>query len=59
MDQRRVNATDERRRWRRSRPPAPDKLVGTLAQPLGNGTYVVVSVTIADGQALQTRFLKN
>jgi hypothetical protein len=59
MDQRRVNATDERRRWRRYRPPAPNKLVGTLAQPLGNGVCVVVSVTMADGQALQARFLKN
>ncbi len=59
MDQRRVNATDERRRWRRYRPPAPNKLVGTLAQPLGKGARVVVSVTMADGHAVQARFVNN
>jgi len=36
----------------------PNKLVGTLAGPLGNGARVVVSVTMADGHALQARFVK-
>ncbi len=34
----------------------PNKLVGTLAQPLGVGARIVVSATLADGHALQARF---
>lgn len=40
-------------------PTAPNKLVGTLAQPLGAGARVVVSATLADGHALQARFTAN
>jgi hypothetical protein len=40
-------------------PAAPNKLVGTLAQPLGKGARVVVSVTMADGHAVQARFVNN
>lgn len=37
----------------------PNKLVGTLAQPLGTGARVVVSATLADGHTLQARFINN
>ena len=40
-------------------PAAPNKLVGTLGQPLGKGARVVVSATMADGHAVQARFVKN
>jgi hypothetical protein len=40
-------------------PSEPNKLVGTLAQPLGPGTRVVISATLADGHALQARFIAN
>ena len=40
-------------------PAAPNKLVGTLAQPLGKGARVVVSATMADGHAVQGRFVNN
>ncbi len=40
-------------------PAAPNKLVGTLAQPLGKGARVVVSATMADGHVVQARFVKN
>jgi hypothetical protein len=40
-------------------PAAPNKLVGTLAQPLGKGARVVVSATMADGHAVQARFVNN
>lgn len=37
----------------------PNKLVGTLAQPLGAGARIVISATLADGHALQARFTNN
>ncbi|MET3890306.1 cytoskeletal protein RodZ [Bosea sp. OAE506] len=37
----------------------PNKLVGTLAQPLGTGARIVISATLADGHALQARFTNN
>lgn len=37
----------------------PNKLVGTLAQPMGAGARIVVSATLADGHALQARFTNN
>lgn len=37
----------------------PNKLVGTLAQPLGSGARIVISATLADGHALQARFTNN
>lgn len=37
----------------------PNKLVGTLAQPLGAGARIVISATLADGHALQARFTSN
>lgn len=37
----------------------PNKLVGTLTQPLGAGARIVVSATLADGHALQARFTNN
>ena len=40
-------------------PAEPNKLVGTLAQPLGSGARVVVSATMADGHAVQARFVNN
>ena len=40
-------------------PAEPNKLVGTLAQPLGTGARVVVSATLADGHAVQARFVNN
>ena len=40
-------------------PADPNKLVGTLAQPLGKGARVVVSATMADGHAVQARFVNN
>lgn len=40
-------------------PVEPNKLVGTLAQPLGTGARVVISATLADGRALQARFTNN
>lgn len=41
------------------RPAEPNKLVGTLAQPLGAGARVVVSATMADGHTVQARFVNN
>jgi hypothetical protein len=40
-------------------PAEPNRLVGTLPQPLGSGARVVVSATMADGHAVQARFVKN
>ncbi|MBL0406693.1 hypothetical protein JKG68_22340 [Microvirga aerilata] len=40
-------------------PAEPNKLVGALAQPLGSGARVVVSATMADGHAVQARFVNN
>ena len=40
-------------------PALPNKLVGALAQPLGKGARVVISATMADGHAVQARFVKN
>jgi hypothetical protein len=40
-------------------PAEPNRLVGTLAQPLGTGARVVVSATMADGHAVQARFVNN
>ncbi|KPH79398.1 hypothetical protein [Bosea vaviloviae] len=40
-------------------PVEPNKLVGTLAQPLGTGARIVISATLADGHALQARFTNN
>jgi hypothetical protein len=40
-------------------PHRANKLVGTLAQPLGAGARIVISATLADGQALQARFTNN
>jgi hypothetical protein len=40
-------------------PAEPNKLVGPLAQPLGSGARVVVSATMADGHAVQARFVNN
>ena len=37
----------------------PNKLVGILAKPLGPGARVVVSATMADGHAVQARFVNN
>jgi hypothetical protein len=39
-------------------PSEPNKLVGKLAQPLGPGARVVLSATLADGHAVQARFVK-
>lgn len=38
-------------------PEEPNKLVGQLPQPLGKGARVVFSATMADGHALQARFV--
>ena len=40
-------------------PAEPNKLVGTLAAPLAKGARVVVSATMADGHAVQARFITN
>ncbi|WP_262271688.1 hypothetical protein [Microvirga yunnanensis] len=40
-------------------PAEPNRLVGALAQPLGSGARVVVSATMADGHAVQARFVNN
>ena len=40
-------------------PAEPNRLVGTLAQPLGKGARVVVSATLADGHAVQARFVND
>ena len=40
-------------------PAEPNKLVGTLAQPLGSGARVVISATMADGHTVQARFANN
>jgi hypothetical protein len=40
-------------------PAEPNKLVGSLSQPLGKGARVVVSATMADGHAVQARFVNN
>jgi hypothetical protein len=40
-------------------PAEPNRLVGTLAQPLGPGARVVISATMADGHAVQARFVYN
>ena len=41
------------------RPAEPNKLVGELSAPLGKGARIVVSAGLADGHAVQARFLKN
>jgi hypothetical protein len=40
-------------------PAEPNKLVGALLQPLGNGARVVVSATMADGHIVQARFVNH
>ncbi len=40
-------------------PAEPNRLVGTLGQPLSKGARVVVSATMADGHAVQARFVYN
>ena len=40
-------------------PAEPNKLIGALPQPLGSGARVVVSATMADGHAVQARFVNN
>ncbi len=40
-------------------PAEPNRLVGALAQPLAPGARVVVSATMADGHAVQARFVNN
>ncbi len=40
-------------------PAEPNKLVGALAAPLGKGARVIVSATMADGHAVQARFVNN
>jgi hypothetical protein len=40
-------------------PAEPNRLIGTLAQPLSKGARVVVSVTMPDGRAVQARFVNN
>jgi hypothetical protein len=40
-------------------PAEPNRLIGTLSGPLGKGARVVVSATMADGHAVQARFVKN
>ena len=40
-------------------PAEPNKLVGQLSQPLGKGARVVVSATLADGHAVQARFVND
>lgn len=40
-------------------PAEPNRLVGTLTSPLGSGARVVVSATMADGHAVQARFVKD
>ena len=40
-------------------PAEPNRLVGTRSQPLGQGARVVVSATMADGHAVQARFVNN
>jgi hypothetical protein len=40
-------------------PADPNRLVGALAAPLGKGARVVVSATMADGHAVQARFVNN
>jgi hypothetical protein len=40
-------------------PAEPNRLLGALAAPLGNGARVVVSATMADGRAVQARFVNN
>ena len=40
-------------------PAEPNRLVGTLSQPLSKGARVVVSATMADGHAVQARFVNN
>ena len=40
-------------------PAEPNRLVGTLPSPLAKGARVVVSATMADGHAVQARFVNN
>jgi hypothetical protein len=40
-------------------PAEPNRLVGALAAPLGRDARVVVSATMADGHAVQARFVNN
>ena len=40
-------------------PAEPNRLVGTLSQPLGSGARVVVSATMPDGHTVQARFVHN
>jgi hypothetical protein len=39
------------------RPAEPNRLVGALPAPLSKGARVVVSATLADGHAVQARFV--
>jgi hypothetical protein len=41
------------------RPAEPNKLVGELPTALGKGARVIVSAIMADGQAVQARFVNN
>ena len=40
-------------------PSPPNRLFGTLPAPLDRGARVVVSATLADGHAVQARFVKD
>ena len=40
-------------------PAEPNRLVGTLTQPLAPGARVVVSATLADGHTVLARFVNN
>jgi hypothetical protein len=40
-------------------PQEPNRLVGTLSQPMTKGARVVVSVTLPDGRPVQARFVHN
>ena len=40
-------------------PAEPNRLVGSLAQPLASGARVVVSATMGDGHTVQARFVNN
>jgi hypothetical protein len=40
-------------------PAEPNRLLGALPAPLGKGARVVVSATMADGHAVQARFVNN
>lgn len=40
-------------------PQAPNKLAGELPRPLGPGDRILVMATLADGHAIQARFVRN